>query len=160
MFHTILFYTVARFEGQPILSFVTRPDEMEQLWLDYRKAGDQDARDRLTRAYVPLLKYVAGRLASGLSGFDEGDLFSYGLSGLVEAVDQYDPAQDVTFDVYAMERIKGQIVDELRSRDWRPDSLDEPDADGGVGVREPRRPEPPDSSDAVAVPRPESEEAA
>jgi RNA polymerase sigma factor (sigma-70 family) len=100
-------------------------------------------------AYAPLVKYVAGRLCSGLPDHvDEGDLVSYGLLGLNGAIERYDPARDVKFETYAMARIKGQmmdelrsrdspplspaeIIDELRSRDWRPDSPDEPEAEGG-----------------------------
>jgi RNA polymerase sigma factor FliA len=107
-----------------ILSVVTRADETQELWLDYRRTGDQKIRDRLILTYAPLVKYVAGRLGSGLPAHvDEGDLVSYGLLGLIGAIERYDPARDVKFETYAMARIKGQIIDELRSMDWVPRSV-------------------------------------
>jgi RNA polymerase sigma factor for flagellar operon FliA len=103
---------------------VTRADETQALWLDYRRTGDQNIRDRLILTYAPLVKYVAGRLGSGLPAHvDEGDLVSYGLLGLIGAIERYDPARDVKFETYAMARIKGQIIDELRSMDWVPRSV-------------------------------------
>jgi len=107
-----------------ILSDVTRADETQELWLEYRRTGDQKLRDRLILTYAPLVKYVAGRLGSGLPAHvDEGDLVSYGLLGLIGAIERYDPARDVKFETYAMSRIKGQIIDELRSMDWVPRSV-------------------------------------
>jgi RNA polymerase sigma factor for flagellar operon FliA len=103
---------------------VTRADETQELWLEYRRTGDQQLRDRLILTYAPLVKYVAGRLGSGLPAHvDEGDLVSYGLLGLIGAIERYDPARDVKFETYAMARIKGQIIDELRSMDWVPRSV-------------------------------------
>src|SRR5262249_38048606 len=105
-------------------SMTTRADETQQIWLDYRRTGDQKIRDRLILTYAPLVKYVAGRLGSGLPAHvDEGDLVSYGLLGLIGAIERYDPARDVKFETYAMARIKGQIIDELRSMDWVPRSV-------------------------------------
>ncbi len=102
----------------------TRADETQQLWLDFRRTGDQKIRDRLILTYAPLVKYVAGRLGSGLPAHvDEGDLVSYGLLGLIGAIERYDPSRDVKFETYAMARIKGQIIDELRSMDWVPRSV-------------------------------------
>jgi RNA polymerase sigma factor FliA len=103
---------------------VPRSDETQQLWLDFRRTGDQKIRDRLILTYAPLVKYVAGRLGSGLPAHvDEGDLVSYGLLGLIGAIERYDPSRDVKFETYAMARIKGQIIDELRSMDWVPRSV-------------------------------------
>jgi RNA polymerase sigma factor for flagellar operon FliA len=103
---------------------VARADETQQLWLDFRRTGDQKIRDRLILTYAPLVKYVAGRMAAGLpSHVEEGDLISYGLIGLIGAIERYDPARDVKFETYAMARIKGQIIDELRSMDWVPRSV-------------------------------------
>src|SRR5262249_48409180 len=107
-----------------ILSSVTRADETQQLWLDFRRTGDQKIRDRLILTYAPLVKYVAGRLGSGLPAHvDEGDLVSYGLLGLIGAIERYDPTRDAEFEAYAMARMKGQIIDELRSMDWVPRSV-------------------------------------
>jgi RNA polymerase sigma factor for flagellar operon FliA len=103
---------------------VARTDETQELWLEFRRTGDQKIRDRLILTYAPLVKYVAGRLGSGLPAHvDEGDLVSYGLLGLIGAIERYDPARDVKFETYAMARIKGQIIDELRSMDWVPRSV-------------------------------------
>ncbi|MFL5942966.1 MAG: RNA polymerase sigma factor WhiG [Gaiellaceae bacterium] len=105
-------------------AMTTRADETQQLWLEYRRTGDEKIRDRLILTYAPLVKYVAGRLGSGLPAHvDEGDLVSYGLLGLIGAIQRYDPARDVKFETYAMARIKGQIIDELRSMDWVPRSV-------------------------------------
>src|SRR5512146_1929529 len=74
--------------------------------------------------YSPLVKYVAGRLGSGLPAHvDEGDLVSYGLLGLIGAIERYDPDRDIKFETYAIARIKGAIIDELRALDWVPRSV-------------------------------------
>ena len=81
-------------------------------------------RDRLILTYAPLVKYVAGRLGSGLPAhIDEGDLISYGLLGLIGAIDRYDPTRDIKFETFAMLRIRGAIIDELRALDWVPRSV-------------------------------------
>jgi RNA polymerase sigma factor for flagellar operon FliA len=103
---------------------VSRADETQTLWLQYRKTGDQSLRDRLILTYAPLVKYVAGRLGSGLPAHvDEGDLVSYGLLGLIGAIERYEPDRDVKFETYAIARIKGAIIDELRAMDWVPRSV-------------------------------------
>src|SRR5438477_9172500 len=103
---------------------MSRADETQTLWLQYRKTGDAGIRDRLILTYAPLVKYVAGRLGSGLPAHvDEGDLVSYGLLGLMAAIERYDPDRDVKFETYAMARIKGSIIDELRAMDWVPRSV-------------------------------------
>jgi RNA polymerase sigma factor FliA len=94
------------------------------LWREYGETRSQATRDRLILTYAPLVKYVAGRLGSGLPAHvDEGDLVSYGLLGLISAIDRYDPGRDVKFETYAMVRIKGAIIDELRAMDWVPRSV-------------------------------------
>ena len=103
---------------------MSRADETQGLWLEYRRTGDQAIRDRLILTYAPLVKYVAGRLGSGLPAHvDEGDLVSYGLLGLIGAIERYDPARDIKFETYAIARIKGAIIDELRALDWVPRSV-------------------------------------
>src|SRR3954467_2695123 len=98
--------------------------ELADLWRQYRKTGDQALRDRLILTYAPLVKYVAGRLGSGLPAHvDEGDLVSYGLLGLIGAIERYEPDRDVKFETYAIARIKGAIIDELRAMDWVPRSV-------------------------------------
>jgi RNA polymerase sigma factor FliA len=99
-------------------------DETQALWLEFRRTGDQKLRDRLILTYAPLVKYVAGRLGSGLPAHvDEGDLVSYGLLGLMGAIERFDPTREIKFETYAIARIKGQIIDELRAMDWVPRSV-------------------------------------
>jgi RNA polymerase sigma factor FliA len=99
-------------------------DETQSLWLEYRRTSDPGIRDRLILTYAPLVKYVAGRLGSGLPAHvDENDLVSYGLLGLIGAIERYDPARDIKFETYAIARIKGAIIDELRALDWVPRSV-------------------------------------
>ena len=94
------------------------------LWQEFKRTGDRGLRDRLILTYAPLVKYVAGRLGSGLPAHvDEGDLVSYGLLGLIGAIERFDPARDIKFETYAIARIKGSIIDELRSLDWVPRSV-------------------------------------
>jgi len=75
-------------------------------------------------AYSPLVKYVAGRIAASLPPHvDEADLISYGLGGLISAIERYDPRREIKFETYAITRSKGAIIDELRSMDWVPRSV-------------------------------------
>ena len=75
-------------------------------------------------AYSPLVKFVAGRMASGLpSHVEESDLISYGLLGLIGAIERFDPEREIKFETFAVARIKGAIIDELRSLDWVPRSV-------------------------------------
>jgi RNA polymerase sigma factor for flagellar operon FliA len=99
-------------------------EDSNSLWRKYRASRDQQLRDRLILTYAPLVKFVAGRLGSGLPAHvDEGDLVSYGLLGLIGAIERYDPDRDVKFETYAIARIKGSIIDELRAMDWVPRSV-------------------------------------
>ena len=98
--------------------------ELRDLWRRHTRDGDASARDRLVFAYAPLAKWVAGRMLSGLPAHvDEADLISYGLGGLIRAIDRYEPEREVRFETYAVSRIKGAIIDELRSLDWVPRSV-------------------------------------
>lgn len=98
--------------------------ELRELWRRYKADGDTRARERLVLAYSPLVKYVAGRMAAGLPSYvDEADLMSYGLGGLINAIERFEPARDIKFETYAMSRIKGAVIDELRSLDWVPRSV-------------------------------------
>ena len=75
-------------------------------------------------AYSPLVKYVAGRMSSGLPAHvDEADLISYGLGGLIVAIERFDLTREIKFETYAITRIRGAIIDELRSLDWVPRSV-------------------------------------
>jgi len=97
---------------------------MQALWREYRRTQDKALRERLILTYAPLVKYVAGRIGSGLPAHvDDGDLVSYGLLGLIGAIERYDPDRDIKFETYAIARIKGAIIDELRALDWVPRSV-------------------------------------
>ncbi len=99
-------------------------EDTQSLWQDFQRTRDKGVRDRLILTYAPLVKYVAGRLGSGLPAHvDEGDLVSYGLLGLIGAIERFDPDRDIKFETYAISRIKGSIIDELRSLDWVPRSV-------------------------------------
>src|SRR5271154_5330471 len=94
------------------------------MWRRYKADGDSRARERLVVAYSPLVKYVAGRMASGLPPHvEEADLISYGLVGLISAIERFDLGREIKFETYAITRIKGAIIDELRSLDWVPRSV-------------------------------------
>jgi RNA polymerase sigma factor FliA len=98
--------------------------ELRDLWRRYKTSDDQKARDRLVVAYSPLVKYVAGRMGAGLPAHvDEADLISYGLGGLIAAIERFDLSRDIRFETYAITRIKGAILDELRALDWVPRSV-------------------------------------
>jgi RNA polymerase sigma factor for flagellar operon FliA len=92
--------------------------ELRDLWRRYKTSNDQKARDRLVVAYSPLVKYVAGRMGAGLPAHvEEADLISYGLGGLIAAIERFDLSREIRFETYAITRIKGAILDELRGRD-------------------------------------------
>jgi len=98
--------------------------ELRELWRRYKRDGDEQARDGLVVAYAPLVKFIAGRMAAGLPAHvDEGDLVSYGLIGLISAIERYEPQRQIKFETFAVARIKGAIIDELRSLDWVPRSV-------------------------------------
>ena len=89
-----------------------------------RPHGDRALRDQLILHYSPLVKYVAGRVAVGpAASVDRADLVSYGIFGLIDAIERFDAGAGVPFETYAIGRIKGAIVDELRSLDWVPRSV-------------------------------------
>ena len=104
---------------------MAQAEDTQTLWRQYRSnPSDKALRDRLILTYAPLVKYVAGRLGSGLPAHvDDDDLISYGLLGLIGAIERYDPDRDVKFETYAIARIKGSIIDELRAMDWVPRSV-------------------------------------
>jgi RNA polymerase sigma factor FliA len=101
-----------------------KPIELRELWRRYKTDGDSRVRERLVVAYSPLVKYVAGRTAAGLPPHvEEADLISYGLVGLISAIERFDLSREIKFETYAIMRIKGAIIDELRSMDWVPRSV-------------------------------------
>ena len=98
--------------------------ELKDLWRRYKTDGSDKAREQLVVAYSPLVKYVAGRMSSGLPAHvEEADLISYGLIGLINAIERFELEREIKFETYAITRIKGAIIDELRSIDWVPRSV-------------------------------------
>src|ERR671936_784502 len=98
--------------------------ELKDLWRRYKQDNDESARERLVVAYSPLVKFIAGRMASGLpSHVEESDLISYGLLGLIGAIERFDLDREIKFETFAVARVKGAIIDELRSLDWVPRSV-------------------------------------
>jgi len=103
---------------------VEKQHEIAEAWRRYKEDGDGKARDQLILAYSPLVKYVAGRMSAGLPAhIEEGDLVSYGLLGLIGALERFEPSRNIKFETYAISRIKGSIIDELRALDWVPRSV-------------------------------------
>ena len=95
-----------------------------QLWRDYKATGEERLRERLILHYSPLVKYVAGRVGVGLPpNIEQADLVSYGIFGLIDAIQKFDLERAIKFETYAISRIKGAIIDELRSIDWIPRSV-------------------------------------
>lgn len=95
-----------------------------QLWLDFKQSQSIELRDRLILHYGPLVRYVAGRVGVGLPPtVERADLVSYGVFGLIDAINKYEPSREVKFETYALTRIRGAIIDELRSMDWMPRSV-------------------------------------
>lgn len=98
--------------------------EIKKVWVEYKEKQSPKARERLILNYSPLVKYVAGRLASTLpQTVDTADLISYGMFGLIDAIEKFDLSREIKFETYAMSRIKGAIIDELRAVDWVPRSV-------------------------------------
>jgi RNA polymerase sigma factor FliA len=97
---------------------------LAELWANYVADRDPALRDRLILHYAPLVKYVAGRVGSGLPAHvEQADLVSYGTFGLIDAITRFEPTREVKFESYAMARIRGAIIDELRTTDWIPRSV-------------------------------------
>ncbi len=98
--------------------------QVDGLWERFKASADLDARERLILHYSPLVKYVAGRVGAGLPrSVDQNDLASYGLFGLIDAIDKFEPDRGFKFETYAINRIRGAILDELRALDWVPRSV-------------------------------------
>ncbi len=94
------------------------------LWREYKTSGDSQVRERLILHYSPLVKYVAGRVGVGLPpNIEQSDLVSYGIFGLIDAIEKFDIERAIKFETYAISRIRGAIIDELRAIDWIPRSV-------------------------------------
>lgn len=93
----------------------------QQLWREYKKSGQEAIRNRLMEAYFPIVKYNAERVSTKLPDeVDVDDLISAGIFGLMDAIDAFDLDRGVKFETYCAPRIRGAILDELRSMDWVP----------------------------------------
>jgi RNA polymerase sigma factor for flagellar operon FliA len=97
---------------------------LRELWQQYKSTKDGALRERLILHYSPLVKYVAGRVGVGLPpNIEQADLVSYGIFGLIDAIEKFDLDRAIKFETYAISRIRGAIIDELRAIDWIPRSV-------------------------------------
>ncbi|MCJ7725863.1 MAG: FliA/WhiG family RNA polymerase sigma factor [Acidimicrobiia bacterium] len=98
--------------------------DIAEYWQRFKERGDPTARDSLILHFSPLVKFVAGRVGVGLPrNVEQSDLISYGMFGLIDAIDKFDLDRNIKFETYAVSRIKGAILDELRALDWVPRSV-------------------------------------
>lgn len=99
-------------------------DNKERLWIEYSHSRDNALREQIIIEYVPLVKLVAGRLSIYLgSNVEYDDLVSYGIFGLIDAIDKFDYGKGIKFETYASLRIRGAILDQIRKLDWIPRSV-------------------------------------
>ena len=97
---------------------------LRSLWVQFKGTADPSMRERLILHYSPLVKYVAGRVGVGLPpNIEQADLVSYGIFGLIDAIEKFDIERAIKFETYAISRIRGAIIDELRAIDWIPRSV-------------------------------------
>jgi RNA polymerase sigma factor for flagellar operon FliA len=97
---------------------------LADLWARFKATGEPGLRERLILHYSPLVKYVAGRVGIGLpANIEHADLVSYGIFGLIDAIEKFDLDRAIKFETYAISRIRGAIIDELRAIDWIPRSI-------------------------------------
>lgn len=98
--------------------------ERKRLWEDYARLKTADLREKLILEYAPLVKVVAGRLSMYLGyNVEYEDLVSYGIFGLIDAIDKFDMGKEVKFETYASLRIRGAILDQIRKMDWIPRTI-------------------------------------
>ncbi|MBE6349802.1 MAG: RNA polymerase sigma factor WhiG [Spirochaetaceae bacterium] len=96
----------------------------DELWIEFKKTRSPAIRDAFIRQYMPLVKYVAGKVSVGMPRSVEfDDLVGFGQFGLLDAINKFDPDKNVKFKTYAVTRIRGAIFDELRQLDWVPRSV-------------------------------------
>lgn len=96
----------------------------DKLLLDYKDTKDKNLKEKLVESYIPLIKHIVNRMAISMPPYvDNEDLISYGVFGLLQAIERYDVTFGVKFETYAYTRIKGSIIDELRKLDWVPQSV-------------------------------------
>jgi len=96
----------------------------KRLWEDYARLKTSELREKLILEYAPLVKVVAGRLSMYLGyNVEYEDLVSYGVLGLIDAIDKFDKNKEVKFETYASLRIRGAILDQIRKMDWIPRTI-------------------------------------
>ncbi len=100
------------------------PEKERELWIRCKEQSDPEARETLVVHYMRTVKYIAGRMAIHVPpSVEMDDLIGWGVLGLLDAVDKFDPTQDVKFSTYSSIRIRGSIIDQIRTLDWAPRSL-------------------------------------
>jgi RNA polymerase sigma factor for flagellar operon FliA len=103
---------------------VSPSEDLEQIWREFRATKDPGLRNRLVLQYAPLVKYVAGRLRTRMPDtVDQDDLVSDGVLGLMDAIERFEPARGLSFQTFAVPRIRGAIIDGMRSMDFVPRSV-------------------------------------
>ncbi len=96
----------------------------KKLWAEYAKTKSPESREKIILEYAPLVKVVAGRLSMYLGyNVEYDDLVGYGIFGLIDAIDKFDPGKAVKFETYASLRIRGAILDQIRKMDWIPRTI-------------------------------------
>jgi RNA polymerase sigma factor for flagellar operon FliA len=120
--------TKTRTKAPPPEPVITIPPQVDDvlgaIWHGFKGSADEAAREKLILHYAPLVKYVASRVATGLpASVDQADLVSYGMFGLIDALQKFEPGRGNKFETYAIPRIRGAIIDELRAMDWVPRSV-------------------------------------
>ncbi|MDR0998788.1 MAG: sigma-70 family RNA polymerase sigma factor, partial [Treponema sp.] len=110
--------------GNNLAGYSLEEKTEEEFWQDYRQNRDPKIREMFIKQYAPLVKYVAGKVAVGMPhNVEFDDLVGFGVFGLLDAIDKFDPDKNVKFKTYAVTRIRGAIFDELRTIDWVPRSV-------------------------------------
>ena len=95
--------------------------DLKDVWTEYSDTGNTEIRERIVIDCLPLVKYVVGKVAAFAPPHcDREELIQCGIFGLIDAIERYDPTKEVKFETYAVLRIRGAVIDELRSRDWVP----------------------------------------
>ena len=104
------------------MSIAVAPENVEQLWIEFKRdLTNRELRNRLVEIYLPLVKYNGERIWSRLpEGVELDDLISAGVFGLMDAIDAFDLSRGVKFETYSVPRIRGAMLDELRTMDWVP----------------------------------------
>lgn len=103
---------------------VRKSPELTSEWVEFKTTGSREARNKLIEGYYPLVQFVANRMKQKLPAtVEEADLVSYGVFGLIDAIDKFDLERKIKFETYAITRIRGAVIDEIRAMDWVPRSV-------------------------------------